>query len=51
MNAPTPLHTPRLVRELNSPGWLVVYRSYGWLFGSRSEALCELRRLADEVRR
>jgi hypothetical protein len=51
MNAAvTPLHIPRIVREPDSPGWLVIYRSYGWLFGSRPEALRELRKLADEVR-
>jgi hypothetical protein len=45
-----PAHIPRLVREPDAPGWLVVYRSYGWAFGSRSEALTELRKLTDEVR-
>ena len=43
-------HFPRIVREPDSPGWLVIYRSYGWLFGSRSEAVRELGKLADEVR-
>jgi hypothetical protein len=45
-----PLHIPRIIREPGTPGWLVIYRSYGWLFGSRSEALRELRKLTDEVR-
>ena len=46
-----PLHAPRVVREPDASGWLLVYRSFGWLFGSRTEALRELRKLTDEVRR
>jgi hypothetical protein len=45
-----PLHLPRVVREPGAEGWLVVYRSFGWLFGSRREALSELHKLMAEVR-
>jgi hypothetical protein len=52
MNAAViPAHFPCIVREPNAPGWLVIYRSFGWAFGSRHEALAALRKLADEVRR
>jgi hypothetical protein len=51
MNAAViPLHVPRIIREPGASGWLLVYRSFGWLFGSRTEALRELRKLTDEVR-
>ena len=30
---------PRIVREPDAPGWLVILGSYGWLFGSRRDAL------------
>jgi hypothetical protein len=51
MTAPLiPLHVPRIVREPDAPGWLIIYRSFGWAFGSRSAALRELRKLTDEVR-
>jgi hypothetical protein len=51
MNAAViPLHIPRIVREPDLPGWLVIYRSFGWAFGSRHEALAALRELAIEVR-
>jgi hypothetical protein len=46
-----PLHVPRIVREQGAPGcWLLVYRSYGWAFGSRREALAAWHELAQEVR-
>jgi hypothetical protein len=41
---------PRIVREHDAEGWLVIDRSYGWLFGSRSDAVRELRKLTDEMR-
>jgi hypothetical protein len=44
------LHAPRIIREPNAPGWLVVYRSYGWAFGSRRDALIAARELTNEVR-
>jgi hypothetical protein len=51
MNAAViPLHTPCIVREPDALGWLVVYRSFGWAFGSRREALAAWRELAREVR-
>jgi hypothetical protein len=40
---------PRIVREPDAPGWLVILGSFGWAFGSRSEAVhasCELAREA-----
>jgi hypothetical protein len=40
-----PLRIPRIVREPDAPGWLVVLGSYGWLFGSRHEALIACRDL------
>lgn len=45
-----PLHIPRIVREPDAPGWLVIYRSFGWGFGSRRDALTAARELAREVR-
>jgi hypothetical protein len=51
MTVVIPLHIPRLVHEPSAPGcWLLVYRSYGWAFGSRREALIAARELAQEVR-
>jgi hypothetical protein len=41
---------PRIVREPDAPGWLVILGSYGWLFGSRSEAVHASRELAREAR-
>jgi hypothetical protein len=41
---------PRIVREPDAPGWLVVIGSYGWLFGSRRDALMAAREFAREVR-
>jgi hypothetical protein len=37
---------PRIVREPDAPGWLVILGSYGWLFGSRRDALIAARELA-----
>jgi hypothetical protein len=52
MNASvTPLHVPRIVREPDAPGWLLVYRSFGWAFGSRREAMAAWHDLAQETRR
>jgi hypothetical protein len=45
-----PLHIPRIVREPDASGWLVILRSYGWLYGSRSEAVRAARELTREVR-
>jgi hypothetical protein len=36
---------PRIVREPDAPGWLVILGSYGWLFSSRHEALIACRDL------
>jgi hypothetical protein len=36
---------PRIVREPDAPGWLVILGSYGWLFSSRHEALSACRDL------
>ena len=36
---------PRIVREPDAPGWLVILGSYGWLFGSRGEAVHAAREL------
>jgi hypothetical protein len=44
-----PLHIPRIVREPDAPGWLVIYRSFGWLYGSRGEAVSAARDLSREV--
>jgi hypothetical protein len=44
------LHIPHILPEPDAPGWLVVYRSYGWAFGSRREALAAWRDLARQVR-
>jgi hypothetical protein len=41
---------PRIMREPDAPGWLVIYRSFGWAFGSRLEALAAWRELAQEQR-
>jgi hypothetical protein len=41
---------PRIVREPDAPGWLVILGSYGWLFGSRGEAVHASRELAQEAR-
>jgi hypothetical protein len=41
---------PRIIRD-DPGGWFVVRGSYGWLFGSRREALRAARELAHEVRR
>lgn len=45
-----PANLPRIEREPNAPGWLVIHRSYGWAYGSRFEALLAARELAREVR-
>lgn len=37
---------PRIVREPDAPGWLVILGSFGWLFGSRRDALAAARELA-----
>ena len=44
------LHVPRIVREPDAAGWLVVHRSFGWVFGSRREALAAWREIAREDR-
>jgi hypothetical protein len=50
-SAVIPLHIPRIVREPSAPGcWLLVYRSFGWAFGSRHEALAAWHDLAQEAR-
>ena len=41
---------PQIVREPDAPGWLVILGSYGWLFGSRRDALTAVRELARGVR-
>jgi hypothetical protein len=41
---------PRIVREPDAPGWLVILGSYGWLFGSRRDALTAAGKLAQEAR-
>jgi hypothetical protein len=50
MNAAiTPLRIPRI--EPDPPGgWYVVIGSFGWLYGSRNEALRAARELAREAR-
>jgi hypothetical protein len=45
-----PLLIPRIVREPDAAGWLLVYRSFGWAFGSRREALAAWGELAREQR-
>jgi hypothetical protein len=43
------LNAPRI--EPDEPGgWFVIYRSHGWLYGSRCDALRAVRELTDEVR-
>ena len=37
---------PRIVPEPDAPGWLVILGSYGWLFGSRRDALTAAHELA-----
>lgn len=44
------LHVPRIVRETDAPGWLVILGSFGWLYGSRRDALLAARDLLNEVR-
>ena len=43
---------PRIPRIVPDPpgGWYVVFGSFGWLFGSRRDALIAARELAREVR-
>jgi hypothetical protein len=41
---------PRIVREPDAPGWLVILGSFGWAFGSRGEAVHASRELAREAR-
>jgi hypothetical protein len=43
---------PRIPRIAPEPlgGWYVIFGSFGWLYGSRSEALRAARELAREVR-
>lgn len=41
---------PRIERERDAPGWLVILGSYGWLFGSRRDAVLAARDLAREMR-
>jgi hypothetical protein len=40
------LRIPRIVREPDAPGWLVILGSFGWLFSSRRDALAAARELA-----
>lgn len=44
-----PLHVPRIVREPDALGWLVIYRSFGWSYGSRIEALAAWHELAQDM--
>jgi hypothetical protein len=44
-----PANIPRLVPD-EPGGWLVVYRSFGWAFGSRRDALLAARELTMEAR-
>jgi hypothetical protein len=41
---------PRIVPDPPG-GWFVVFGSFGWLYGSRREALMALRELAQQARR
>jgi hypothetical protein len=41
---------PRIVREPDAPGWFVILGSFGWLYGSRRDALLAARELTNEVR-
>jgi hypothetical protein len=41
---------PRIVREADAPGWLVILGSFGWLYGSRRDALLAARELTNEMR-
>lgn len=43
------LNAPRIVPD-EPGGWFVIRGSYGWLYGSRPEALLALRELASEAR-
>jgi hypothetical protein len=45
MTAVIRVRIPRIVREPDAPGWLVILGSYGWLFSSRHEALIACRDL------
>jgi hypothetical protein len=45
LNMVIPLRIPRIVREPDAAGWLVILGSFGWLFGSRHEALIACRDL------
>jgi hypothetical protein len=40
---------PRVVPD-EPGGWFVIYRSHGWLYGSRRDALLAVRELTNEVR-
>jgi hypothetical protein len=44
-----PLRVPRIVPDPPG-GWYVVLGSFGWLYGSRNEALRAARELAREAR-
>jgi hypothetical protein len=44
MSAVIPLHAPRIVPDPPG-GWFVVFGSFGWLYGSRREALIACRDL------
>jgi hypothetical protein len=41
---------PRIVPQPDAPGWLVILGSFGWLYGSRRDALLAARELVREVR-
>lgn len=41
---------PRVEREPNAQGWLLIIGSFGWLYGSRRDALLAARELTNEVR-
>jgi hypothetical protein len=45
----TPANIPRIVPD-EPGGWFVVRGSYGWLYGSRRDALLATRELMSEVR-
>jgi hypothetical protein len=44
-----PLRIPRIMPDPPG-GWYVVLGSFGWLYGSRNEALRAARELTEEVR-